>query len=488
MLPLVVSFFCYAGAVSLVASAFWRGAGLSSRAKTQALLLGGVIAGWPLSAFVLGTPFLLQWTLLQLAVVLALTSVMRVNGRAGRRWLAVAIGCAVVGTFSSANGLLLWPILLAAAALVRGRRTHLIAIAISAALSIGLFAVGYQRPSASPLLALQHPIYCTGFVVSYLSMPFGVLRNPVFGFLFGTVSLGIWLACFASTIRRRIRPPSPFEVVSLGYFAFLLLTAALTSIGRVDLADLGFSGAKAARYVTLPLVGWAVLVPLAIAFSFTQKWRLFSPPVILLVTAIAVGFMQVRLGRWLRTNDNYVSHQQWATVSLENGLVDPALLGSVFPKEEFIESYLPILRSSRKSIFSEREAGFPGQPFRSLFPHVGTALESGGVIRMTPVKGGVSIVGWAANIGRRGRNDVIFVDSSGTIVGFGRRLGAGTPQELLPLPAKATEIWVGFIRFIDGSYRTPSFVPYLANPASGSASPLARETNIAALSGAVPAL
>jgi hypothetical protein len=195
--------------------------------------------------------------------------------------------------------------------------------------------------------------------------------------------------------------------------------------------------------------------------------------------------MQVRLGRWLRTNDDYVSHQQWAAVSLQNGLVDPALLGSVFPKEAFIERYLPILRSSRKSIFAEREAGLPGQRFRSLFPKIRTDSGSGGVIGITPVKGGVSIVGWAANLGRAGRNTVVFADGTGTIVGFGRHLSAGTPRELPPIPAKGAQIWVGFV---NGSYRASSFIPYLAVPASGSASPLAPETKIPATSGAVPEL
>lgn len=483
VLPLVISFFCYAGTVTLVGFTFWRGTGLSTRAKTHALLLGGVIAGWPLSAFVLGTPFLLQWTLVQLAVVLALISISKVNVTAGRGWLIVSIGCAVVTTFSSANGLVLWPILLISARYVSARRTRLIAIAVAAAGSAGLFFAGYQRPSASLLFALQHPIYCTGFVVSYVSMPFGVLRNPVFGIAFGLVGLTVWLLCFARGFQTRDRAVLLWEVVSFGYFVFLTLTAALTSLGRADLTDLGFSGAKAARYVTLPLVGWAVLVLLAMAFSFTQKWKLFSPPVILLSTALVIGFMEVRLGRWLRTNDDYVSHQQWTAVSLQNGLVDPALLGSVFPKQAFIERYLPILRASHKSIYSEREASFAGQRFELLFPQVRTDLESGGVVRITPVEGGVSIVGWAANLGRGGRNTVIFASGLGTIVGFGRHLSAGTPRELLPTAAKAAQIWVGFI---NSSYGTRSFVPYLAVPETGSASPLAREIKIAATSGAPP--
>jgi len=469
VLPLIASFTCYLATVVLLGCTFWRGVKAPGQAKLRALLLGGVIAGWPLTAFVLGTPFLLQWTLLQCAVISGLLAASSPR----LPLLAISIACGFVGTFSSANGVLLWPILLSVAACRGMPRGRLIALAISAVAAVGLFLVGYHRPSTPSLASLRHAGACFGFVLSYLSMPFGVLRHPTFGITFGLLSLAVWLTCLISTFRRRTRSVSRCEAVAFGYFFFLLLTAALTSLARVEVGDPGFSNAKAARYLTLPLLGWASCVPLVYAVSLRHQWRVFAPRLVLIATVAVVAFMQIRLGRWLRTNDNYVSHQQWAAASLENGVFDPASIGSVFPKQEFIEHYLPMLRSRHKSIFAGREFQFLRQEFRSIFPNVSNA--DGGILRITHVQGGVSIVGWAANLeGRRG-TAILLVSERGEVVGVGRQLQAGIPREIPRPPVKQALIWVGYI---NSHYPSKSFTPFEIGTDDASAFRLAPRTSI----------
>jgi hypothetical protein len=312
-----------------------------------------------------------------------------------------------------------------------------------------------------------------------------VLRDPAIGIAFGTAALALWLVCFAQASRSRGPTIPVYKIVGFGYAGFLLLTATLTSVGRLDLADLGFSAAKAARYVTLSLLAWAVLAPLVLSCAYRAKWRTFSPHVILLIAAVLIAFMQIRLGRWLRTNDDYVAHQQWAALSLQNGLFDPASIGTVFPEQAFIEPYIPILRSGHKSIFAEPGPDYPGQAFRSIFPHADAGIESGGIFRVAPIEGGWFVLGWASNLNRGGRTTIVFVDDAGTIVGFGRSLRAGIPRELMPLTSRPGETWLGFINM---RYRSTSFVPYLAEPKTGSAAPVAPRTMIPRNSGTVPAV
>jgi hypothetical protein len=432
-------------------------------------LLGGVIAGWPLSTFVLGTPFLLQWTLLQCAVVVGLLAAWSPRVPL----LAVSITCGFVATFSSANGVLLWPILLSMAVLRGKSRGRVLALALSGLAAVGLFLVGYHRPSTSFVASVQHAAAFFGFVLAYLSMPFGVLRHPAVGMAFGLLSLAVWLTCLACTFRPRTRSISRYEAVAFGYFFFLLLTAALTSLGRVEAGDPGFSNAKAARYLTLPLLGWASCVPLLYTLALRQQWRVFSPRLVLIVTVATVAFMQVRLGRWLKTNDNYVSHQQWAAASLENGVFDPAVIGSVFPNRAFIEQHLPILRSGHKSIFAGREFQPLGQEFRSIFPKVSTA--EGGILRMSHVQGGVSILGWAAKLERARGIAIVLVDENGRMVGSGQQLRAGIPRELSPLPVKEALTWA---LYKHDRYPAKSFTPYAIAPHGDSVSRVAPETRI----------
>lgn len=472
ILPLITSFLCYLSTVVVLGFTFWRSVDAPAQLKIRAVLAGGVIAGWPLSAFVLGTPFLLQWTLLQFAAVLGLVTVPSTALR-----LAVSVACGVLATFSSANGILLWPVLLSMAVYRRVSRGRLIALAVSAVTALGVFLIDYERPSTGFRAALEHPAACFGFVLSYLSMPFGVLRHPAFGTTFGLLSVAVWLGCFAGTFGYRSRSISRYEAVAFGYFFFLLLTATLTSLGRVEPGDPGFSKAKAARYLTLPLLGWALSIPLAYTMSLRERWRLFSPRVVLLVTIALVGFMQIRLGRWLRTNGDYVSHQQWAALGLENGVFDPATIGSVFPEQAFIRHYLPVLRTNLKSIFADPAFAFLGRDFRSVFPGPSRRLEAGGILRFTRFAGGVSILGWAAHLGSGGGKTVLLVDETGRIVGLGRHLRAGMPRELLPVPVKKDLIWVGYV---NDRYRSKSFTPYLMATDRGSAYPVAHATSIAA--------
>ena len=471
VLPLIASFSCYLSTVILLGCTFWRGVNAPTQIKVCALLLGGIVAGWPLSAFVLGTPFLLQWTLLQFAVVLGLFTVM------SSALFGVSVACGVLATFSSANGILLWPVLLGVAGYRGASRGRLIALALSAVTAVGVFFIGYERSTTAFRASLQHPASPFGFVLSYLSMPFGVLRHPGFGFVFGLLSLAVWVGCFAGSFRRPTRSISRYEVLAFGYFSFLLLTATLTSLGRMDLGDPGFSNAKAARYLTFPLLGWTLGIPLLVAVSLREQWRFFPPRTILLVTVAVIAFMQIRLGRWLRTNDNYVSHQQWAALGLENGLFDPATIGSVFPEQAFVRHYLPILRTSRKSIFADPAFAFLGRDFPSVFPEPSRRLEAGGILRVTHVAGGVSILGWAAHLGSGGATTILLVDESRKIVGLGRHLHAGIPRELSPLPAKEDLVWVGYV---NDRYRSKTFIPYLVATDRDSASPVASETSIPA--------
>jgi hypothetical protein len=470
VLPLITSFSCYLSTLILLGCTFWRSVNAPAQVKLCALLLGGVIAGWPLSAFVLGTPFLLQWTLLQFAVVLGLSTVS-----SSGLIFPVYVTCGVLATFSSANGILLWPVLLGVAAYRGVSRGRLIALALSAVTAVGVFFIGYERPTTGFRASLQHPASPFGFVLSYLSMPFGVLRHPGFGFVFGLLSLAVWVGCFAGSFRRRTRSISRYEVLAFGYFSFLLLTATLTSVGRMDLGDPGFSNAKAARYLTLPLLGWALCIPLLITVSLREQWRLFAPRTILLVTIVTVGFMEIRLGRWLRTNDNYVSHQQWAAVSLENGLFDPATVGSVFPDQAFVQHYLPILQTYGKSIFADPAFAFLGQDFQSLFPQVNRRLGGGGILRTARFPGGLSIVGWAAHLRGGRRTTVVLVNETGKIVGLGRHLRAGIPRELSPLPVDEASTWVGYV---NERYPSKYFTPYVVATNNLSASPVGPETNI----------
>ncbi len=459
MLPLVVSFLCYAATWFLLARTFWLQHDLPRPVRIEGVLFTGIIMGWPLSAFVLGTPFLLQWTLLQLVVVLALVWVSRLNQQSSAGLIAGIILCGAVATFSSANGLLLWPTIIVFATLSRCSRNQILILATAAVICVGLFFFHYQSPRTVLLDLFKHPVYCAGFVVSYVSMPFGVLRSPLVGFSFGSIAVSLWIFFFIRIVGRRMNL-SPYGVVAFGYVTFLLLTAFMTAMGRFDISNSGFLGAKAARYVTLPLAGWALLLQTALWLYLKERWKTFAPTTILILATLVVAFMQVRLGRWLRTNDDFVANQQWAALSIENGLLDSSLIQSIFPEPDFVKRYVPLLRARRESVFADDRTRMLGQTLESQFKGPMITHEPGGVVRLFPVQCGLAVVGWAAILDGHRNDSVLFVNQEGIIVGFGRHLPAGVPKKLLPLNAPESQRWLGFINL---RYKSTTFSTYVAD-------------------------
>lgn len=419
--------------------------------------LAGIVMGWPLNAFVLGSPFLLQWTMLQLAAVLALVLLPAVKNAPSPLPLAGVIFCGVIATFSSANGMLLWPVLIVAGLLLQISLSRVAWLAGAAVGSIGVFFIGYDSQGLGVLTLIEHPIRCAGFVISYVSMPFGVIRNPSFGFVFGSISVVSWIALAILTIRSSALSPTARSVF-FGYYAFVVFTALLTAAGRIDLQDTGFGAAKAGRYLTVPLAAWGALLEAAILACATNG-KIVSQRAITATAVVVMLFMQVRLARWLRSEDRVVVSSQLATLSIRNGILDDSLLRAIFPHPNFVRRYLPELKDSRLSIYSEQVTEQRGRSVRKLFPAATGGASEGKVLRIAPLDGGVEVV---ASIrgkeeGRRG-NVLLFVDEHGKIVGFGQRLTKALSALLAARVTQGTTGWVGFIPDQDGESRFSMFL------------------------------
>ncbi len=448
-LPTVLNACCYFGIWMILAGAALKQRSVSRFSRILAVVLAGIVMGWPLNAFVLGSPFLLQWTLVQLAAVLGLALLGRAKSAAKPWWLAGVICCGVIATFSSANGMLLWPVLIGAGLLFRMAKGRMAALVIAAVVSVFVFFIGYRSPGHLDALALvEHPVHCLGFIVSYVSMPFGVLRAPWVGFVFGSISVLGWVGLAIQARRRDVFLSPVGRSLFFGYYAFVLLTALSTAAGRMDLQDAGFDAAKAGRYVTLPLVGWAALFEAAILVFARDRQRIFSLRVTGAIAMVVLLFMQVRLARWLRSEDRFNASEQLTALSIENGILDASLLSSIFPHPSFVQRYLPELKDNHLSIYSDRLAALPGQPVHALFPLMSGETSSGKVLRVVPVQGGVEVV-VATNHDEAARraNVLLFVDEHERIAGFGRRATTILSGVLSLHPEKAATDWVGFVRF-----------------------------------------
>ncbi|MDQ2844457.1 MAG: hypothetical protein M3Y72_26105 [Acidobacteriota bacterium] len=439
ILPLVVSFFCYFGSWSLLGYVIWREKSISPRLRTLMVLVAGAVIGWKGCTLVLADPFLLQWTLGEFATLLALLLATYV-GRSNPRWaLAGAIAAGVVATYSSANGLLIWPVLLLAGYLLRASRTQLLVLAVSGLAAGGLYFVGYRfSHNANWADLILHPCYTLQFVAVYLSMPFGGMKSPRFGVYVGFSNLAV-MALLAVIAGRVGLLRKPAGVVLFGSYVFIAFTALLTAAGRMEPGDTTFTSARAARYLGPVMINWGAAVFALLWIAAVQRWRILQAQVLAMLVVLLFSVASLKLRWWLQTGDREFVNQQITELSIENGVLDPRLLRFIFPDTSLVERYLPELKADKLSIYYKD----PGKLLGSSVNQHGTALPThsdGAVTTVFPVISGFEVIGWAADI----PGSTLLVSDREKIIGFGRRIPLGLPSQLLTASTPSRLAWIAF--------------------------------------------
>jgi len=478
ILPLAVSFVSYLATWLLLSSVVLADRALSRPAAIGATLLAGVIALWEGSAALLAAPFQLQWTLMQLAVACSLVCLSRLKETSRALYLAGVIAAAVVANYSSGNGLLLWPLLLGLAIAMRLKRWHLIALAIASFTFAGLYFVGYQFGSDLNLRNLViHPVYLLEFFGSYLSMPFGGIKTPEFGVRIGLANLVTTILLFLLAWRRDLLHSRP-GVVLFGSYAFTLLTILITAAGRMDPADVTFAGAKPPRYITVPLMNWAVFILLCLWISSRVRFKILSPRVTACFIILLLAMYLPKLRDWLMLMDDDYSDQQLGALSVENDLADPNLLHKVFISVDFVLRFLPELREQHLSIYYKGRDRWLGKPV-TQFSRPLDAFIPGQLLHTFPVRGGVEVVGWAdGSILRRPYSWVLLANERGDILGFGRHFPAGFPAVLRSDDTPPSLAWVGFANLATPSR---SISAYVIDPRRGGLFPIAGSVPVPAV-------
>lgn len=445
ILPVVLSAVTYLAIWVALSAILFATKSVSLEAKIFACLLGAIVMFWGGSVYVLAAPFLLQWPLMQLAIACSLIAIAYVTRDRGGRALAACIACAVVSTYSSANGMFIWPVLVGAGFVLRLSKRQMIILTSAAAISIGVYFIGYKFSSSLNILAmLTHPFFTLGFLGSYLSMPFAGKKPAQFGIRIGLISLALVIYLLVLSVRaRKIR--QPIAVVLFGSYAFTLFTALVTAGGRMNPDDPSMISAKAPRYVTVPMVNWAVFIFLC--FWALSEFRSRRSEVRAAAVAVALllylGFAGPRT--WLRDAGRDFSEQQMAALSIEDGLRDPKLLAKTFPGAGFVLAYLPTLEKNKLSVFYKTRAGWIGKP-ATQFSSIHASIATGEIVSILPIRSGIELTGWVDDTTLRGPYTwVVLTNQDGRIVGFGKRLSAGFPPDVQSPRIPSALGWVGFV-------------------------------------------
>ena len=342
-----------------------------------------------------------------------------------RFWIALLLGMVSSGCF--AIGLAVFPMMMIAIWLARGRVRHIAITFIVAAALAAAFSIRYTRPAMGmgigaihrPMQALRIIALVLGGPVTLYSRWLGVAAGAA-----GIVIAGAVLIRIARDPALRITPGA----VSLTMIAwFMIASAASVMAGRISPEWLRQTiYTLPSRYLHPTQIFWAVLFPLAYLYlPRGLPWRISALAVALITLILAFG-------TW---NWQWYLPREWAIVNehldaVASGFIldvsDPVILDNVYPVPEMRNNVLDFMRKQDLSVFHEPRAHWEGMNVTSIAPpddhntcraaiRAIKPLSSGDAFRVT---GNLVVDGQTP----RGRLDVLMADSNGIVKGLARTL------------------------------------------------------------------
>ena len=314
-----------------------------------------------------------------------------------RPWvfLILSVVAALCATYSLANGMLLWPLLLGAALLLGMGRAVVTLFTAVGAVTAATYFIGYTHPPhhASLATSVQSPLRLLKYIAVYFgSTWFHERMHP--SELLGIAGL-VLAAALLWRLRGATSRQNPFSIQIALTLLFCVGTAVITSLGRLNF---GATQAFSSRYQTVALLFWCflglgALLILSAGKNFSTALVVAQICLVIIVARGAVlAPFAIRDARWHGFQLNA------AASALRSGVYDPAqfyYVGLVRP--EYLFSAVPLMRQNRLSIFSRDSERPTGVPLTSLFPHMSDdcigAVDP--VARIEGSRPGLRVTGWA---------------------------------------------------------------------------------------------
>lgn len=408
----------------------------------------GIVMTTAIHVQVMVIPFLVQWYLTHLLAMLALLFLWRTAQTGRMAGLVIAIGTTVVITYTTGNGMLLWPVLVAMAVLLRMPRKQIGAIVAVAAVTVAGYFVGYSFVGGNKaFVVLSHPFYTIGFMAILLGAPASYISN-LFGGAIGLLGMALTTLAFVRVIRRR-KPVDVAFVVAAGFCLFVVASAAMAAYGRINPADPTFLKARAGRYAMIALAFWGSVVVL-IAWLLMRAPRARQDAWHLATATLATLLLVTVMGQQQALEKAAAAQQAWvaqSAIGLENSVDDPQALAHVYQDPIVVSVWSEVLRRRHLSIFSTGRQDWIGHRLSEILPIGQANLCWGSVDSLIGVDNGYRIAGRALDSrANRPAVGVVLTNAGGVIVGLGATRKGGYPRLGPDAPQPSDSDWVAYAR------------------------------------------
>ena len=239
-------------------------------------------------------------------------------------WVIGSIVFGILGCISYSTPLAVWPILCAAAVVLRfPRRIIYLYFAASIAV-IGTYILTYKTPSHHPSLTKINPLKTLEYIPTYLGGIFS--ENVIVASIIGIVGLmavtgfvGYWL--FVKKVNR------PEWLPWLSIQIYTLQTALMAAVSR---SGFGIEQATASRYATLPALFWMSTIVLTVLsvreLQSTPRIQARWLTPLFAVTTVAIILMYGVGGETAIAIARRATYQPLVALSLQLGITDITLI------------------------------------------------------------------------------------------------------------------------------------------------------------------
>ena len=370
------------------------------------------------------------------------------------RWLAASIALAVVATYSMANGILIWLVMLIAAVWLRMPRKWLQAVAVSWVV-IGIAYFYHWHPSAAssePLPLFTHITRAISFWFGHLGSPVAPLTNlfetEFHRFLLAVVP-GVLLALIllAGFAMLWLRPQkfTSARAMLLFYSIFLAGSSAAMAWGR---STGSLMVLFEPRYLTPSYLFWlSTLLWLWPILVFRLRRSVVYG---VLCAAILLG-IAIHQRAVLIDVRNRVDTEKLGEMAVVDGVTDPHAWVVLYHTPAIVMDAIDYLKKNRLTIFTEEWTHWPGIPLHRRFSIDHTPDACQGEFEQaigiaSPLHPGWRLTGWAwDNRAKKSPRYILFADDTGTVAGVGLA-GFEPPASLEGLsPNYTASTWNGYI-------------------------------------------
>ena len=385
---------------------------------------------WPTQWENLIIGFSICFILLELFATLSLVELMLYWKHSARQagdqhawmYLLLSILAALAATYSLANGNLLWPLLVAAALLLRLRLAAVLSFLVTGAISTALYLHHYHRPlgHGNPASSIRTPLEIVQYIATYFGSPW-VRHDVRLATCIGIAGLAIALFVLFR-LRAYLRAGRPLPVLLVLILVFCLGTAFLTSLGRLNF---GIRQAFASRYHTFALLFWCclgLLLLMSESVTANKRARFLVVQGCILTIIIWSSHITRNDVRGARIRGFRINVA--ATAMFVGARDDVQFAKAFIPNPAAVSAETQFMQKNGLSAYSDNAYTQLGKPLQSIYALASSAECTGLVESIATVEGSgqsqaLRISGWVWDREQQRPPSAIVITEDGIIAGLG---------------------------------------------------------------------